>query len=115
MNAFSTCEHEAMVDGEMNKDIFVSCFKAQRVQVESMYPHAFDFMDDGFSFLLFMFGVYFLYSWVVSPKIDKLIGTVKPDKEEFNYAEWVKNFGKTAYNAPVNTVMKISEKIKEGL
>ncbi|MBR6010356.1 MAG: hypothetical protein IKP35_02985 [Alphaproteobacteria bacterium] len=99
MNAFSNCEQTSINgDGEIDKDAFVACFKTQKSMVEARYPGAFDFMDDGFDFLIFMIGIFFLYFWVVSPKIDNLIGKL-PD-EKFDYGGWVKDAGKTAYNMP---------------
>jgi len=112
MNAFSTCEKVSLVDGEMNKDKFTSCFKTQKNVIEKRYPGAFDFMDDGFEFLLFMFGVFFLYFWIVSPKIDELLGS--EGKESFDYGQWVKDFGKTAYNAPVKVYEKVREQMDKG-
>ena len=99
MNVFTTCEQVSIEeDGNIDKDKFKTCFLAQKSMVESRYPGAFDFMDDGFGFLLFMVGVFFLYFWVVSPKIDDLIG--KPADEKFDYGGWVKDTAKTTYNAP---------------
>ena len=112
MNAFSTCEKVSLIDGEMNKEKFTACFKTQKNIIEKKYPGAFDFMDDGFDFLLFMIGVFLLYFWIVSPEIDKLLGT--EGKESFDYGQWVKDFGKTAYNAPVTIYEKVREKMKEG-
>ena len=114
MNVFSTCEKVSLIDGEMDKDKFVTCFKTQRSMVEASYPGAFDFMDDGFDFLMFMIGIFFLYFWVISPKVDKVLGTGKIDKETFDYGQWVKDFGKATYNAPVKAYMTIRDKIKEG-
>jgi hypothetical protein len=113
MKVFSTCEQVSVIDGKMDEDKFVSCFRTQRNLVEANYPHAFDFMDDGFDFLIFMIGVFFLYFWVISPKIDALIGG-KDDKEMFDYGGWVKNFGKTAFDAPVKIFTKVRDKLKEG-
>ena len=110
MNAFSTCEHASVINGEMNKEKFKTCFNAQKTVIEGRYPGAFDFMDDGFSFLLFMIGVFFLYFWVVSPEVDKMLGS--EDKETFDYAKWVKDFGKTTYNMPVDIYMKVRDKLK---
>ena len=113
INVFSTCEKVSITNNEIDKDKFVSCFKAQRDMVESQYDGAFDFMDDGFDFMLFMIGVFFLYFWVVSPKIDAMFGLGKDDKEQFDYGQWVKDFGKTAYNAPGQIYTKVRDKIKE--
>lgn len=113
MNAFSNCEQVSLKDGEMDKDKFLSCFKTQKAVIEKQYPGAFDFMDDGFDFLMFMIGVFFLYFWVVSPKIDTLLNASKDGKETFNYGDWVKDFGKTVYNAPANIYSKVREKMKE--
>ena len=112
MNVFSTCEKVSLIDGEMNKEKFTKCFKTQKTIVEKRYPGAFDFMDDGFEFLLFMFGVFFLYFWIVSPKIDELLGA--EGKESFDYGQWVKDFGKTAYNAPVKIYEKVREQMDKG-
>ena len=112
MNAFSTCEKVALIDDEMDKEKFTACFKTQRNIIEREYPGAFDFMDDGFEFLLFMLGVFVLYRWIVSPKIDVLLGS--EGKESFDYGQWVKDFGKTAYNAPVKIYEKVRDKMKEG-
>lgn len=113
MNVFSTCEKVALKDGAMDKRQFLSCFKTQRNLVSAKYPDAFDFMDDGFSFLLFMIGVFFLYFWVVSPKVDAMLGTGKVDNETFDYGSRIKELGKTAYNAPVKYYTKIHDNLKE--
>lgn len=112
MNAFSTCEHVSLINGKMDKERFTACFKTQRNIIEKRYPGAFNFMDDGFDFLLFMIGVFFLYFWIVSPQIDKLLGA--EGKESFDYGQWVKDFGKTAYNAPITVYNQIREKMKDG-
>jgi hypothetical protein len=112
MNVFSTCEKVSLINGEMDKEKFTACFKTQKNLVEQKYPGAFDFMDDGFDFLLFMLGVFMLYFWIVSPRIDKLIGS--EDKESFDYGQWVKDAGKTVYNMPVNIYTKVRDKMKEG-
>ncbi len=112
MNAFSNCEKVALIDGKMDKEKFTQCFKTQKNIVEQRYPGAFDFMDDGFEFLMFMIGVFFLYFWVISPKIEKLLG--KESTETFDYGQWLKDAGKKAYNAPTDIYMKVREKMKEG-
>lgn len=114
INVFKDCEQKATVDNEIDKDTFVNCFKSEKQVIENRYPGAFDFMDDGFGFLIFMIGVFFLYFWVVSPEIDKLLNADKEGKETFDYGKWLKDAGKTAYNAPGKIYNKISDKIKEG-
>ena len=112
LNAFTTCESVALADGQMDKEKFTACFKTQKSMIEAHYPNAFDFMDDGFEFLLFMFGVFFLYLWIVSPQIDKLLG--KEENEAFDFGKWVKDFGKTAYFSPVTIYEKVREKMNGG-
>lgn len=107
---FSSCEQTATVDGEIDKDTFVSCFKEKKHEVEQRYPGAFDFMDDGFFFLLFMIGVFFLYFWILSPKIDTLIGG--DSKESIDYGTWVKDTGKVIYHAPGKIVTWVKDKMK---
>ncbi|MCQ2574599.1 MAG: hypothetical protein MJ156_00660 [Alphaproteobacteria bacterium] len=108
MNVFTKCEQVALSStGEMNKEKFKQCFLTERQQVEQKYPGAFDFMDDGFEFFLFMIMIYFLYSWILEPKIEKIL-TV-PEKEEFDYGDWVKQLGKTIYSIPEKTYAWISK------
>ena len=54
MNVFATCESVALVNGEMDKELFKSCFTARRAEVERTYPGAFDLLSDGWDFLLMM-------------------------------------------------------------
>ena len=109
MDVFIQCEHVATIDGNVDKDKFKTCFLEQKAR----NPAAFDFMDDGFSFLLFMIGVFFLYLWVVSPKVDTLLNASKDGKEPFDYGEWLKSIGKTTYNAPGKIFNAVRDKIKE--
>ena len=111
---FTTCEQVSLNDaGEIDKNKFISCFNAQKTVVEAKYPGAFDFMDDGFDFMLFMIGVWFLYFWVVSPKVDELLNASKEEKGKFDYGQWIKDFGTTVYNAPSKIVNAVRDKMKE--
>lgn len=112
MNAFSTCERESLVNGEMDRRAYARCFREQRTIVEAQYPGAFDFMSDAFDFLLFMIGIYCLYFWVISPKIDGIFA--KDAKEEFDYGQWVKDVGKTTYQAPGKIYKYAKGAIKKG-
>ena len=95
---------------KIKKDKFLKCFDTQKTVVTKQYPHAFDFMDDGFEFLLFMIGIALLYFWIISPKVDELINT--KNKEPFNYGDWLKQFGKTVYGTPEKIYNTIKEKNK---
>ena len=111
-DAFSTCEKTALVDGEISKEKFKICFEQQRTAIVTQYPDAFDFMSNGLGFLLFMIGVAFLYFWIISPKIDALLG--KDGKETFDYGQWLKDFGKASVNAPHTVYTKVKEIIDKG-
>lgn len=111
-DVFTSCEKVSMINNEIDKTTFKKCFDEKRAIVEMKYPDAFDFMDDGFEFLLFMIGVAFLYFWIISPKIDELLGT--NGKEPFDYGQWVKDFGKTAVNAPYNVYSQVKNVINKG-
>jgi hypothetical protein len=111
-DAFATCEKTSVIDGEINKPKFKECFIEQRSIIEAKYPDAFDFMDDGFEFMMFMIGIAFLYFWIISPQIDSLLG--KDGSETFDYGKWVKDFGKASFNAPYNIYSKIKETIDKG-
>lgn len=112
INVFNTCERVALVDGEMDKDKFKDCFTAQQAYVERRYPHAFDFMKNGWDFLVMMIGLFFVYFYVINPKIDDLLG--KDSKESFDYGGWVRDLGKTIWSTPVKISESVAKKLKEG-
>lgn len=107
MEVFSTCEQVALTDGEMDAEKFKNCFTARRAEVERKYPGAFDFMSDGWDFLLLMFGLFLLYFYVVQPKIDGILG--KDSKEQFDFGTWTKDLGKKIWSAPQQIFEAISK------
>ena len=125
MNVFATCEQVALVNGEMDKDLFKNCFTARRAEVERTYPGAFDFMTNGWEFLLMMMFLFFLYYYAVSPKIDSLIpnGGVKlpiPGEganvstgESFDYGAWVHDLGQKIWAVPVQITEKVTKAMEK--
>lgn len=107
MNVFSECEKVALADGEMNEDKFKSCFTARKAEVERKYPGAFDFLSDGWDFMLFAIGLFFLYFYVIEPKIKSIV--VGTGKEKFDFGNWMKDLGKKIWNSPVQIFEKISK------
>ena len=106
MNTFSECERVALVDGEMDADKFKNCFTAHRAMVERRYPGAFDFLHDGWGFLMTMIGLFTLYYWVVSPEIDKIF---KPaSSSDFDFGGNIKQLGKNIWNLPVQITEKVT-------
>ena len=113
-NVFATCEKSSIKNGEIDKDMFRECFDREKASVDS---HAFDFLHNGWDFLVLMFGLFFLYMYVLSPKIDKLIAAAPAfypfrktdDKEESgldNFGGEIKKFGKLAWNKPKDWLEK---------
>ena len=113
MGVFSECESVSMTPQGLDKDIFKNCFTAKRAQVERQYPNAFDFLRDGWEFLLMMACIFFLYYYIVSPKIDKLLPNAnlvrftngqdakfETTGEQFDYGAWVHSLGKKVWSVP---------------
>ena len=113
MNVFSTCEKVALVDGEMDADKFKDCFTARKAEVERKHPGAFDFLDDGWDFLLMMIGLFFLYYYAVSPKVDALLSKAygKTVLDEFDFGGNIKRLGKNIWDAPAKITQAIGAKI----
>lgn len=123
MNVFSDCERVALVDGKIDKDVFKQCFEARKIEIEAQYPDAFDFLGDGFEFLLMMMCLFFLYYYAISPKIDKLLpaGAVKlpipgedanvSGKEEFDYGAWIHDLGQKIWHVPEQIAKKATAKM----
>ena len=106
MDTFSECERVALVNGEMDADKFKNCFTARRAMVERRYPDAFDFLGDGWGFLMTMIGIFALYYWVISPEIDKIF---KPTgASDFDFGGNIKQLGKNIWNLPVQITEKVS-------
>ena len=106
INTFRECEHVALVNGEMDKDLFKNCFTAHRATVERKYPGAFDFMGDGWGFMMLMIGLFALYYWVVSPKIDAILTPTK-GTESFDFGTNIKQLGKNIWKSPIQITEKI--------
>lgn len=109
MNTFSECERVALVNGEMDADKFKNCFTAHRAMVERRYPGAFDFLGDGWEFLMLMIGLFALYYWVISSEIDKIFKPV--GKSDFDFGGNLKQLGKNIWNLP----LQITEKVTSAL
>ncbi len=114
MHAFAVCEAQSKdADGLVDADLFKPCFDQQKQIIESIHPGAFNFLGDTWSFLITMFGLFLLYYFVLSPKIDKLIpaGKVKlplthgedtdmSTGEEFDIGKWTYDLGQKVWRAP---------------
>ncbi len=109
MRAFNDCEAVSLVDGELDSGIFADCFISARYEIEAQYPGAFDFMDDGWDFIMVMIGIFFLYYYIIAPKVDKLLSGT--GSEEFDFGGWVKGLGKKAWSAPQEWVSGIVKKL----
>lgn len=113
MNVFSTCESVALADGEMDAEKFKNCFTARRAEVERQYPDAFDFLDNAWEFMLMMGCLFLLYFYALSPKVDKLLAGLKPNKDDqfFEYGNWLHDLGKQAFNAPIDLTKRVIDRI----
>jgi len=109
MRVFSDCEQVSLEDGEINADKFKDCFTARRAEVERHYPGAFDFMTDGWSFLMMMIGLFLLYLYVVEPRVNKILAA--PTKEQFDFGTWTKDLGKKIWSVPTQIFSGISKAI----
>jgi hypothetical protein len=124
MKVFSDCEKLAMGSDGLNKEAFKNCFTARSAEVERVYPNAFDFLRDGWDFILMLVCLFFLYYYIVSPKIDALLPNskivrftngeednyIKTD-EQFDYGAWLRNMGKKVWSLP----KKAAEKATSGM
>ncbi len=111
INVFATCEQVSLTDGVVDGDKFKDCYLTQKQIVEEKYPGAFDFMDTGLEFLMLMFGLFLLYFYTISPKIDGLLGG--DQKESFDFGGEILKLGKSIWNAPVNIATAVSKKLGE--
>ena len=111
MNVFSECERVALADGEMDKDKFTSCFSAQRAMVERTYPGAFDFLDDGWDFLVLMCGLFALYFLVLRSRIEGMLPSV--GGEDFDFGAQIKQLGKNIWSIPKQIANAVGKAVDE--
>ncbi|MCL2338977.1 MAG: hypothetical protein FWC51_03430 [Proteobacteria bacterium] len=105
MDVFSRCEVVGTENGTkpMDKDKFASCFKIQRAAVEQVHPGAFDFMDNGWEFLMMMIGIFLIYFYVIQDKIEEILGgkgMLGTGDTEFEFGKYVKEFGQSLWRGP---------------
>ena len=103
IQTFTECERVSMQSGQVDATTFKTCFEEHKTQ----NPTAFDFLDDGFDFIMFMVALFFLYYYAISPRIDKMLG--KDGNEFFDSATPMGQIFKTAATAP----MKITDKVAD--
>lgn len=111
MNVFSECERVSLVDGKMDKDKFTSCFSAQRAMVERQYPGAFDFLDDGWDFLVMMAALFALYFLVLRDKVEGILASV--GKEDFDFGGQIKQLGKNIWSVPKQIANAVGKAMDE--
>ncbi len=115
---FAKCESIARVGDDVDTTAFRECFKSERQIVESHHPDAFGFMHDGWGFLILMIGLFFLYFYVLAPRVDQLLVSVPSfepfkksgDKESGGLDDFggeLKKFGKLAWKKPQDWLEKI--------
>lgn len=113
MHAFSVCEAASRdSEGNVDADLFKPCFEAQKEQIEQMHQGAFDFLKAGWAFFITMVGLFLMYYYVLSPRIDALIpaGKIKlpvpgddadvGTSEKFDIGKWTHDLGQKAWHAP---------------
>ena len=113
INVFSECERVSLTDGVVDGDRFRECFIARRDEITEKYPHAFDFMSDGWEFMMMIIGLFLLYYYAVAPRVEKIIAAPDPNKDEFNFGAWTKDLGKKIWSAPsqiYSSVLKVIQK-----
>ena len=108
---FEKCERVSMVDGVMDKDLFKACFDRERATIESTHPKAFDFMRNGWEFLMMMIGIFFIYFYIVQKKIDDILvkDAHKDEDGALNLGGTFKEFGKKLYAIPTGITKKITD------
>ncbi len=110
IKTFSKCEKTSLVDGLVDEEKFLNCFNKEKTVIERKYPGAFDFLNDGWDFLVMMGFIFAMYFLIINKKIDKLLGV--DSKEQFDYGGWLKDITKTAAKSPLKISEWATNKIK---
>lgn len=111
INVFATCEEVALVDGEMDKEKFTTCFTAQKAAVERTYPNAFDFLANGWDFIVMMAALFALYFLVLRDKIEGMFPSV--GKEDFDFGGQIKQLGKNIWSLPKQIANAVNKAVEQ--
>ena len=95
----------------MDKDKFKTCFSSQRAMVERAYPGAFDFLDNGWDFLIMMTGLFALYFLVLRNKIEGMLPKV--GTEDFDFGGQIKQLGKNIWSIPNQIAKAVGKAMDE--
>ena len=108
---FGIISNVSLVDGKMDKDKFKTCFSSQRAMVERAYPGAFDFLDNGWDFLIMMTGLFALYFLVLRNKIEGMLPKV--GTEDFDFGGQIKQLGKNIWSIPNQIAKAVGKAMDE--
>jgi len=112
---FEKCEKVSLIDGVMNKNLFKACWDVEKAIVEMREPRAFDFMKNGWEFLMLMFGIFFIYFYVVEKKIDDILvkDSFSGKDGALNLGSTFKEFGQKAWAIPEGIAKKVTDVFKK--
>jgi ABC-type cobalt transport system substrate-binding protein len=112
---FADCEKVSLQDGKMDKDLFKACFDRTSATVEASHPGAFDFMSDGWNFFMLMFGIFLLYFYVISKKLDEIfVGDGAGKDPIFNIGASFKELGQKLWSIPSGITKAITDAMDKG-
>lgn len=102
------CESvSANANGEIDKNVYVSCFKTERLT----HPEAFRYLDNGWDFLIMMIFIWCVYRFLIDQKLQAIIDT--SDKGAyFNFGNGLKEIGVQAIKIPGQIAKKFEKKKK---
>ena len=125
---FSECEQVSLdADGLVDADKYKTCFEVKSEEVNLRYPGAFDFLHDGWTFILIMAGLFLIYYYILSPKIDKLIPASKiklpvfheentdmSTGQQFDIGKWTYDLGQKLWRAPKKLFDGTVKRLQDG-
>ena len=111
MNLFHECERVSITDGAVDGDKFKACFESRRGEIERKYPGAFDFMGDGWDFLMLMIGLFLLYYYTIGPRVDKILKIGGNADLDFDVGGQIKRLGKNIWGLPMQIATGISKAV----
>jgi len=125
IEVFQRCEIAAKQnpDGLVDRNLFRACFERERVQIERYHPGAFDFMSNGFRFILMFLGIFLVYHYAIAKRVDALFDKSTGDSsgnfssdtnDEFAYGKYVRDFTSKAWKVPLAVTKKAEGRFAPG-
>ncbi|MCL2369132.1 MAG: hypothetical protein FWC83_00460 [Alphaproteobacteria bacterium] len=125
IGVFQRCEIAGTLNHTqpMDRQLFRECFNFERIAVERAHPGAFDFLRNGFDFILMMLLLSFVWHYAIKKKVDELFSETKIGNDDifssdtnvkdqgtgYEYGKHIREFTAQVWRGPAAMIGRIEK------